>query len=83
MSQEALDAFRRQLDETPSLREKLLNAQAKATVEVAAEAGFSITHEEAHDDFSKADTELNDERLEAIAGGLLQMPFVREDDTAT
>lgn len=83
MSRAALDAFRNKVEETPALREKLLIARAKATVQVAAEAGFSITLQEARDDFTCAGTELNDERLEAIAGGLLQMPFARSDDTPT
>lgn len=83
MSREALDAFRNKVEKTPVLREKLLSTLANATMVVAAEAGFSITLEEARDDFTEADTELNDERLEAIAGGLLQMPFARSDDTPT
>jgi predicted ribosomally synthesized peptide with nif11-like leader len=83
MSQEALNAFRRKVEEMPALREKLQSARAKATMVVAAEEGFAISLEEARDDFTKADTELNDERLESIAGGLLQMPFARGDDTPT
>ena len=67
----------------PAFFKKLLFARAKATMEVVAEAGVNTTIEEARGYFAKADTELNEERLEAIAGGLLQMPFVTGDDTLT
>jgi predicted ribosomally synthesized peptide with nif11-like leader len=81
MSWESLDAFRKKLEETPELREKLLSARAKATMQVAAEEGFTITLLEARDEVTKWYTELDDEHLEAVAGGILQIPWTRGDET--
>lgn len=61
------------------LREKVLNARAKATVKVAAAAGFAISLDEARRELPVAPTDISDEQLEAIAGGLLDMPFAHPD----
>ena len=66
MSEEQLKAFLEKFQGDTSLQEKLkAAADANAVVEIAKEAGFSISA----DDLTKAQSELSDEELEGVAGG--------------
>ena len=69
MSEEQLKAFLEKVKADTSLQEKLKAASdANAASAIAKEAGFSISA----DEFTKAQsTELSDEELEGVAGGLL------------
>ena len=75
MSTESLRAFDRQVQVDRELYEKLMNARAAAAVKVAADAGFTFTVEEARALADQVSAELADEHLEAVAGGLVGMPF--------
>jgi predicted ribosomally synthesized peptide with nif11-like leader len=75
MSQEALEAFRKALETNPGLLEQIRQARVAATVQVAVAAGFEITVEELGDVIQESGAELSEERLEAVAGGLLNLPF--------
>ena len=68
MSEEQLKAFLEKLKDDSSLQEKLKAASdADAASAIAKEAGFSISA----DEFTKAQsTELSDEELEGVAGGV-------------
>ena len=63
------------------LHEALKKARAEATVAVAASSGFAFTAEEVLSSADDVSTELSNEQLEAIAGGLLEMPFALDDDS--
>ena len=66
MSEEQLKAFLEKVKGDTSLQEKLNEAaDADAVVEIAKEAGFSITAE----DMQSSTAELSDEELEEAAGG--------------
>ena len=66
MSEEQLKAFLEKVKADTSLQEKLNEAaDADAVVEIAKEAGFSITAE----DMQSSTAELSDEELEEAAGG--------------
>jgi len=66
MSEEQLKAFIEKVKAETSLQEKLNEAaDADAVVEIAKEAGFSITAE----DMQSSTVELSDEELEGAAGG--------------
>ena len=66
MSEEKLKAFLEKVKADTSLQEKLNEAaDADAVVEIAKEAGFSITAE----DMQSSTVELSDEELEGAAGG--------------
>ena len=66
MSEEQLKAFLEKAKADTSLQEKLNEAaDADAVVEIAKEAGFSITAE----DMQSSTAELSDEELEEAAGG--------------
>ena len=66
MSEEQLKAFLEKVKAETSLQEKLNEAaDADAVVEIAKEAGFSITAE----DMQSSTVELSDEELEGAAGG--------------
>ena len=66
MSEEQLKAFLEKVKADTSLQEKLNEAaDADAVVEIAKEAGFSITAE----DKQSSTAELSDEELEEAAGG--------------
>ena len=66
MSEEQLKAFLEKVKADTSLQEKLNEAaDADAVVEIAKEAGFSITAE----DMQSSTAELSDEELEGAAGG--------------
>ena len=66
MSEEQLKAFLEKAKADTSLQEKLNEAaDADAVVEIAKEAGFSITAE----DMQSSTVELSDEELEGAAGG--------------
>ena len=79
MTIESLEAFTRMVQVDPELFEKLTLARAAATVEVAAAAGFDFTLDEARAAIEETSSELNDERLEAVAAGLLRthLPVAR------
>ena len=66
MSEEQLKAFLEKVQADTSLQEKLkAAADANAVVEIAKEAGFSISA----DDLTKAQSELSEQELEGVAGG--------------
>ena len=66
MSEEQLKAFLEKVQADTSLQEKLkAAADANAVVEIAKEAGFTISA----DDLTKAVSEISDEELEGVAGG--------------
>ena len=67
MSEEQLKAFLEKVKSDTSLQEKLKAvADVDAAVDIAKETGFSISNE----DFENAESELSDEELEAVAGGV-------------
>ena len=67
MSEEQLKAFLEKVKDDTSLQEKLkAAADADAVAAIAKEAGFSISP----DDLKNAQSELSDEELEGVAGGL-------------
>ena len=66
MSEEQLKAFLEKVKADTSLQEKLKAAASpEAAVEIAKDAGFSITAE----DMQSSTVELSDEELEGAAGG--------------
>ena len=68
MSEEQLKAFLEKVQGDASLQEKLkAAADANAVVEIAKEAGFTISA----DDLTKAVSEISDEELEGVAGGCI------------
>ena len=81
MSLDDLKAFRHRVQVDSLLHEALKKARAAATVAVAASSGFAFTA--AEDVFSVNDVsnELSDAQLEAVAGGLLEMPFALDDES--
>ncbi len=69
MSEEQLKAFLEKVKSDTSLQEKLNGAaDADAVVEIAKDAGFSITAEDIQS-MQSATVELSDEALEHVAGG--------------
>ena len=69
MSEEQLKAFLEKVKADTSLEEKLKAAASpEAAIEIAKEAGFSITAEDIQSRLS-ATVELSDEELESAAGG--------------
>ena len=81
MSSDDLGAFRRRVQIDSLLHEALKRARAEATVAVGASSGFTFTAEEVLSSVDDASAELCDEQLEAVAGGLLEMPFALDDDS--
>ena len=70
MSEEQLNAFLEKVKGDTSLREKLKAAASPdAAIEIAKEAGFSITAEDIQS-MQSATVELSDEELEGAAGGM-------------
>ena len=70
MSEEQLKAFLEKVKADTSLQEKLNGAaDADAVVEIAKDAGFSITAEYIQSRYSIRPRELADEELEGAAGG--------------
>ena len=70
MSEEQLNAFLEKVKGDTSLQDKLKGAASpEAAVEIAKEAGFSITAEDIQS-MQSATVELSDEELEGAAGGL-------------
>ena len=68
MSLEKLKAFLEKVKGDPSLQEILkAAADPEAVVGIAKEAGFSISA----DDLNKAQSELSEEELEGVAGGII------------
>ena len=66
MSEEQLKAFLEKVETDTELQDKLNGAaDSDAVVEIAKEAGFSITAE----DMQSSTVELSDEELEGAAGG--------------
>ena len=80
MSLDDLQSFRRRVQLDSQLHDALKKARAEATVVVGASGGFSFTADEVLSSVDEASTELSDEQLEAVAGGLLEMPFALDDD---
>ena len=73
MSEEQLKAFLEKARVDTSLQERLQEiTDIDAGVEIAKEAGFSISA----DDFKKAQTEVSDAELEAATGGLGRIGFL-------
>ena len=69
MSEEQLNAFLEKVKGDTSLQEKLkAEASPEAAIEIAKEAGFSITAEDIQSMQSET-VELSDEELESAAGG--------------
>ena len=67
MSEEQLNAFLEKVKADTSLQEKLKTAASpEAAIEIAKDAGFSITAEDIQ---SMQSRELSDEELEEAAGG--------------
>ena len=66
MSREQLKAFLEKVKSDTSLQEKM-KADADAVVAIAKAAGFSISA----DDLTKSQSELSDEQLEGVVGGVL------------
>jgi predicted ribosomally synthesized peptide with nif11-like leader len=67
MSEEQLKAFLEKVKADTSLQEKLKEASdSDAVLAIAKEAGFSISA----DDLAKAQSELSEEELEGLAGGV-------------
>ena len=76
MSEEQLKAFLEKVKGDTSLQEKLkAAADANAVAAIAKEAGFSISA----DDLTKAQSELSEEELEAVAGGKVCYNFTKGD----
>ena len=70
MSKEQLKAFLEKVKSDSSLQEKLKAAASpEAVVEIAKDAGFSITAEDIQS-MQSATVELSDEELEGAAGGV-------------
>ena len=66
MSEEQLKAFLEKVKADTSLQEKLkAAADNDAVLAIAKDAGFSISA----DDLTKAQSELSEEEMEAVAGG--------------
>jgi len=73
MSEEQLKAFLEKVKADTNLQEKLkAAANADAVNAIAKEAGFSISG----DDLNKTKSELSDEELEGVAGGLNVRPGI-------
>ena len=67
MSRDQLNAFLEKVKADPNLQEKLkAAADSDAVLAIAKDAGFSISA----DDLKNAQSELSDEELEGVAGGL-------------
>ncbi len=70
MSEEQLKAFLEKVKGDNNLQEKLkAAADTDAVLAIAKEAGFSIST----DDLKKAQSEISEEELEGVAGGLQPM----------
>jgi predicted ribosomally synthesized peptide with nif11-like leader len=71
MSEEQLKAFLEKVKDDTSLQEKLkAAADVNSVAAIAKEAGFMISA----DDLTKAQSELSDEELEGVAGGISPCP---------
>ena len=78
MSEEQLKAFLEKVKADTELQEKLNGAaDADALVEIAKEAGFSITA----DDIQTQPVELSDEELEGAAGGMCFCQWMSQGGT--
>ena len=76
MSEEQLKAFLEKVKADTSLQEKLNGAaDADAVMEIAKDAGFSITAEDIQS-MQSATVEVSDEELEGAAGGVWTHTFV-------
>ena len=73
MSEEQLKAFLEKVKADTSLQEKLkAAADANAVSAIAKEAGFSISA----DDLTNAQSELYDQELEGVAGGIISLTLL-------
>ena len=80
MSLDDLQTFRRRVQIESPLHQALKRARAEATVAVGASDGFTFTTKDVLSSVNEASTELSNEQLEAVAGGLLDMSFAWDDD---
>ena len=72
MSEEQLKSFLEKVKADTTLQEKLkAAADADAALAIAKEAGFAITAEDIQSMQSATATDLSDEELEGVAGGLI------------
>ena len=72
MSEEQLKAFLEKVKDDTSLQEKLNSASdADAVAAIAKDAGFMISAE----DLKNAQSEISEEELENVAGGVLKMIY--------
>ena len=72
MSEDQLKAFLEKVKTDTSLQEKIKAAtDADAVVTIAKDAGFSISA----DDLKNAQSEISEEELENVAGGVLKMIY--------
>ena len=79
MSEEQLKAFLEKVQVDTILQEKLkAAANADAVTAIAKEAGFSISA----DDWKNAQSELSDEELEGVAGGVTGQSTCRDGTCA-
>ena len=81
MSEEQLKAFIEKVKGNSDLQQKLKSAaDADAFAAIAKEAGFAITAEDVQS-MQTAKTELSDDDLERVAGGICAAtgPFTQED----
>ena len=73
MSEEQLKAFLEKVKADTSLQEKLKSASdAEAVVEIAKDAGFSISADDLTQAQSEISEEISEEELEGVAGGTRQ-----------
>ena len=73
MSEEQLKSFLEKVKTDTSLQEKLKGAaDADAALAIAKEVGFAITAEDIQS-MQSATTELSDEELESLAGGIFHL----------
>ena len=80
MSSDDFRAFRRRVQVDSPLHEAMKRARPEVTVAVGASAGFTFMAEDVLSSVNEASTVLSDEQLEAVAGGLLEIPFALDDD---
>ena len=80
MSEEQLNAFLEKVKGDTSLQEKLKAAASpEAVIEIAKEAGFSITAEDIQS-MQSATAELSDAELEGAAGGMYDLIAIGQMD---
>ena len=85
MSEEQLKAFLEKVKADTSLQEKLkAAADSDAVLAIAKEAGFAITAEDIQSmQSAKSATDLSDDELEGVAGGVVVPTQILCDDYTT